>query len=162
MAFLGVDHEGGLALGAFAFLAADFFAGLLAGGFFAQDLFGQFFAEVAAGEEAVHGLAAFAAAADFEARRDVAQDDGGGGFVDLLATVAAAADEAFVEVGFADAQLLHATEEGEFFFGGDGIEGHGGINMEFGAECKGIFAGAGGEWMEGSVWKSGRECQCFL
>ncbi len=126
VAFLGVDHEGGLALGAFAFLAADFFAGLLAGGFFAKDLFGQFFAEVAAGEEAVHGLAAFAAAADFEARRDVAQDDGGGGFVDLLATVAAAADEAFVEVGFADAQLLHATEEGEFFFGGDGVEAHGG------------------------------------
>ena len=121
VAFFGVDHEGGLAFGAFAFLAADFFGGLLAGGFFAEDLFGQFFAEVAAGEEAVHGLAALAGATDFEAGRDVAEDDGGGGLVDLLSAVAAAADEAFVEVGFADAQFGHAAEEGEFFFGGDGV-----------------------------------------
>lgn len=116
----GIDHLGGLALGAFAFLTTYFFAGLLFLRFFAVEARGEFFAEVAPRKKAVHGLGAFLRATDFDAAGAMAEAYGGGGFVDFLSAGAAAANEAFFDIAFAKTQLLHAAQERGFFFGADG------------------------------------------
>ncbi len=110
------------AFGTGAGLAALFFAFVLffesggaAGGF-------ELVAEFGTGPIAVGGLGAFALAADFGAGGGVAEDDGGGGFVDFLAAGAGAADEGLGEVLVADTEFFEALFEGWIEFEG----GHGG------------------------------------
>ncbi len=99
------------AFGSGAGLAALFFAFVLcfesggaAGGF-------ELVAEFGAGPVAVGGLGAFALAADFGAGGFVAEDDGGGGFVDFLAAGSGAANEGLGEVFVADAEFFESLFE---------------------------------------------------
>ena len=52
------------------------------------------------------------------------QHDAGGGLVDVLAAVAAGADECFVDVRLAHAERGHALGELGFLFGADGKRTH--------------------------------------
>ena len=109
------------AFGSRAGLATLFFAfvlffevGSTAGGF-------ELVAEFGAGPVAVGGLGAFALAADFGAGGFVAEDDGGGGFIDFLAAGSGAANEGLGEVFVADAEFFESLFEcGVEFEGGHG------------------------------------------
>ena len=80
----------------------------------------------AAGEEAVEALLAGGLALDLQAGGAMEEHDAGGGLVDVLAAVAAGADEGFFDVRLADAERGHALGELGFFVRADGERGHGG------------------------------------
>ena len=109
---------------AFAFLAADAFDFGAFGGNEAVLPFLNFVEEQTAGEETVESLLAGFLAFDLEAGGAMKEHDAGGGFVDVLAAVAAGADEGFLDVGLADAERGHALRELRFFFRADGELGH--------------------------------------
>ncbi len=67
-------------------------------------------------EMAVHRLAAFALAADLDARGHMAQDDGGGRLVDLLSACASASRKGLFEIFIADAELAHSCGERIVYF----------------------------------------------
>ena len=114
------------AAAAAAFLAAD----LLPGGAFGGDVAGAELLDLVeqepAGEEAVEALLTGGLALDLEASGAMEQHDAGGGLVDVLAAVAAGADEGFFDVRFAHAERGHALGELGFFVWADGECGHGG------------------------------------
>jgi hypothetical protein len=111
--------------GAGAGLAALFFEEVLL--FEAGGAFGGFdlVAKFDAGPVAIGGLGAFALAANFDARGKVAEEDGGGGFVDFLAAGAGAADEGLGEILLADAEFFESLfERGVEFEGSHEREGN--------------------------------------
>ncbi len=89
-------------------LFSDFFAAEGLGALCAELLFFEQGAEAAARMESVERLRAGVLDFDVEAGGGVAQLDAGGGFVDLLAAGAAAANEGLFEVVFAESAGFHA------------------------------------------------------
>ena len=73
----------------------------------------------AAGQEPVEGLGAFLLALDLGAGGEMLEVDAGRDLVDVLAAVAARADEFLDDVLFADAELLHPLRQGLLFIGAD-------------------------------------------
>ena len=106
--FLVVDHDGFLAAGTAAFLAADFFLFLLARGLDALDAFFDFVAQLAPGEKAVHGLGPFALTLHLDAGRFVQNLDARTGLVHLLPAAAGTANKVLDQVILPDAEALHA------------------------------------------------------
>ena len=97
--------------GAAPLLPADFFLFLPFPAFYTQNFFFKFIAQVAAGKKAVRSLQAGCLAFDFDSGRRMAQLYAGGGFIDLLATGAGAADEVFRQLLLANAQRGHPFVE---------------------------------------------------
>jgi hypothetical protein len=93
---------------AWAGLAAFFFAFVLLRQAGLAPLGLDLIAEFHACPVAIAGLGAFALAADLDAAGRMAQDDGGGGLVDFLATRTGATDEGLAEVIVEDAQFFEA------------------------------------------------------
>ena len=123
MGFVG-EHALFGAAAAPAFLAADFL-GAVAGGIHIAllerlDLVEQ----EPAGEEPVEALLARGLAFDLEPRGTVDQLHAGGALVDVLAAVAAGADEGLLDVGLAHAERAHALGELGFLLRADGKCAH--------------------------------------
>ena len=113
------------AAGALAFLATHFFDGLgFGGGAAFADGF-ELVAEFAAGEETVEFAGAIDLALDGDAGGEVLEEDAIGGFVDLLAAGAGAADEFFQQLVLVNAEGGHPRFEGGLFLGGERVV-HGG------------------------------------
>jgi len=107
-----------------AFLSADLFdAGALGSQIAFLEGF-DFIEQQAASEEAVESLLARGLALDLETGRVMEQHHTGGAFVDILATVAAGADEGLLDVRFAHAESHHALSQLALLIWRDGKRVH--------------------------------------
>ena len=100
-----------------AFLAADLLYLLLLRASLAQQFVLDLIGQKTAGQKAVHDLGTLLLALDLDASGAVFQVDAGGGLVDVLAAVAARADEVLLDVALLDAQGAHAVFQSFLFEG---------------------------------------------
>jgi hypothetical protein len=111
-------------LGTLALLASDLRDPLFGRAPFSLDDPLEFIGQDATGQETVERLRTLLLAFDLEAGGDVLEIDARRDLVDVLAAVAARADELLLDVLLEQPELLHPLAESLFLVGGDVEDGH--------------------------------------
>lgn len=121
---LAGEHSFFRSLGAFAFLAAEFFDLRPLRGQPVLPLLLDLVEQQPARDVTIHPLLPGILAFDLNARRPMQQHDAGGNLVHVLPAVPAAADKRFLNVHLAHAQRGHALRKLVFLFETDGERAH--------------------------------------